>query len=119
MRWTRMKSLAHADVNPLADEAEPRWSAIIAILAAGGLYAALPEELILGPPWLFPLLLLTLLIPSIVTHHTDRHRLSRIFGFGVDGVLTAGLIASIVLLITALPARHGTPQQLLLSAASL
>ena len=119
MRWNRLKSLARAEVNALADEPEPRWPAIIAILAPGGLYAALPDELTLGPPWLFPFLMLALLIPSVISHHTDRHRLSTILGYGVDGVLTAGLIASIVLLISALPSRHETPQRLLLSAASL
>lgn len=119
MPWSRLKSLAHSEVNALADEPEPRWPAIIAIVAAGGLYAALPKELTLGPPWLFPLIVLTLLIPNIISHHTNRHRLSTILGYGVDGVLTAGLVVSIVLLISALPTRHETPQELLLSAASL
>ena len=88
---------------------EPRWPAIIAVLAVGGLYTALPNELIAGPRWLFPSVVLALLIPSIVSHHTGRHRLNTIFGFTVDGVLTAGLIISVILLVGALPEHKETP----------
>ena len=87
---------------------EPRWPAIIAVLAVGGLYMALPNELIAGPRWLFPSVVLALLIPSIVSHHTGRHRLNTIFGFTVDGVLTAGLIISVILLVGALPTQGNT-----------
>ena len=100
-------------------DAEPRWPAVIAILAVGGLYAALPDALTLGPNWVFPSLVLALLIPTIVSHRTGRHRLNTILGFAVDAVLTAGLVISVILLVNALPARKETPQQLLLSAASL
>jgi hypothetical protein len=100
-------------------DSEPRWPAFIAILAVGGLYTALPEALTLGPNWVFPSLVVALLIPTIISHHTGRHRLNAIFGFAVDGVLTAGLIISVILLVFALPTRKETPQQLLLSAASL
>ena len=98
---------------------EPRWPAIIAVLAVGGLYTALPNELIAGPRWLFPSVVLALLIPSIVSHHTGRHRLNTIFGFTVDVVLTAGLIISVILLVGALPSTRKHPQQLLVSAAAL
>ena len=98
---------------------EPRWPAIIAVLAVGGLYMALPNELIAGPRWLFPSVVLALLIPSIVSHHTGRHRLNAFFGFTVDALLTAGLIVSVIFLVSALPAHKETPLQLLVSAASL
>jgi uncharacterized membrane protein len=104
---------------PPDDDPEPRWPALIAALAVGGLYTALPEELTLGPRWLFPSVVLTLLVPTVVSHHTGRHRLNIILGYMVDAVLTAGLIASIILLINALPTRHEAPQELLLSASSL
>jgi len=84
-------------------DSEPRWPAVIAILAVGGLYTALPDALTLGPNWLLPSLVLALLIPSIVSYHAGRHRLNAIFGFAVDGVLTAGLIISVILLVNALP----------------
>ena len=85
----------------------------------GGLYTALPDSLTFGPNWLFPSLVLALLIPNSVSYHTGRHRLNAILGFAVNAVLTAGLIVSVTLLVNALPAGKETPQQLLLSAASL
>jgi len=100
-------------------ESEPRWPAVIAAIAVGGLYTALPDALTLGPNWLLPSVVLGLLIPNVVYHHAGRHRLTAIFGFGVNAVLTAGLIISVILLVNALPTRKETPQQLLLSSASL
>ena len=100
-------------------DSEPRWPAVIAILAVGGLYLALPDSLTFGPNWLFPSLVLALLIPTSVSYDTGRHRLNGILGFAVDGVLTVGLIISVTLLVDALPAGKEAPQQLLLSAASL
>ncbi len=98
---------------------EPRWPAVIAILAVGGLNVALPSALTMGPRWLFPFLVLVLLIPTVVSHHTGRHRLNTVFGFLVDALLTVGLIISVVLLVGALPAHKVEPLALLLSAASL
>ena len=98
---------------------EPRWPAFIAVLAVGGLYMALPDALTLGPRWLFPSLILALLFPTVVSHHTGRHRLNTILAFLVAALLTIGLTASVILLIGALPTRRDTPLALLLSAASL
>lgn len=98
---------------------EPRWPAVIAVLAVGGLYTALPNQLTFGPHWLFPSLVVALLIPGVVSHHTGRHRLNAILGFAVEGLLTAGLIISVILLVGALPTHMETPLQLLVSAASL
>ena len=106
--------------NPAEEpDREPRWPAFIGALAVGGLYAALPEALTLGPRWLFPSLVLAVLIPSVVSYHTGRHRLNAILGITVDALLTVGLIISVILLIGALPTGKETPQELLLSAASL
>ena len=100
-------------------EAEPRWLAFVAILALGGLYAALPDVLTMGSRWLFPSVVIALLIPNIVSHHTGRHRLNTLLGFAVDAVLTVELIISLVLLVAALPSRKESPVELLFSAASL
>ena len=98
---------------------EPRWPAFIAILAVGGLYAALPSYLIIGPHWLFPAIVLALLIPTMISHGMGRHAVNRFFGFTVSAVVTIGLIASVALLIHALPAHKESPTELLLSAASI
>jgi hypothetical protein len=103
-----------ADLNP-----EPRWPAVVAVIAVGGLYSALPDVLTLGPRWLFPSLILALLLPTIVSHRTGRHKLNRFFGFLVDGLLTVALIISVILLVGALPAHTESPVALLLSSASL
>lgn len=92
---------------------------MIAILAVGGLHIALPSALIMGPRWLFPSLVLVLLIPAVVSHHTGRQRLNTLFGFLVDALLTIGLIISIARLIGTLPMRKQDPLALLVSAASL
>lgn len=117
--------MLETDTKPRADqnsedvEPEPRWPAFIAVLAVGGLYAALPGALTLGPRWLFPSTVLALLVPTVISHHTGKHHLNILFGLAVDGVLTIGLIISVTLLIGALPAHKEAPQELLLSAASL
>jgi hypothetical protein len=98
---------------------EPRWPAFVAVLSVGGIYAALPHYLILGPRWLFPGLVLGLLVPVVVTHIRGHHVLNRFFGFTVNGAVTAGLVASVVLLIEELPAHRESPTKLLLSAGLL
>ena len=98
---------------------EPRWPALIAALAVGGLYLALPEALTFGPRWFFPSLVLALLVPTIISHRVGKHRLNAILGFVVSSVLTAALIACLILLIAALPTHKETPGALLISAASL
>ena len=113
------KTPRHAEDAAEEPNREPRWPAFIAILAAVGLYTALPEALTMGPRWLFPALVLALWIPGVVFYHTGRHQLNAFFGFAMDGLLTIGLIISVILLIDALPTNKETPQQLLLSAASL
>ena len=98
---------------------EPRWPAFIAILAVGGLYAALPRYLVIGPHWLFPVTVLLLLVPTVISHGTGHHRINRFFGFTVNAVVTIGMVASITLLIRALPTHQETPTDLLLSATFL
>jgi uncharacterized membrane protein len=98
---------------------EPRWPAFIAILAVGGLYAALPSYLIIGPHWLFPGIVLMLLVPTVISHGTGHHEINRFFGFTVSLVVTIGMFASVVLLIRALPGHQETPTDLLRSASFL
>src|SRR5512143_396937 len=98
---------------------EPRWHAWVAVLALGGLYTALPSYLILGPRWLFLVIVLILLLPIVISHFKEHHLLNLVLGFLVTGVVTVGLIASVVLLIQALPSHKESPTELLISAGSL
>lgn len=98
---------------------EPRWHALVAAVAVGGLYTALPSSLIVGPRWLFPAVVVGLLVPTVISHVRNHHWLNRVLGFMVNGVVTLGVIFSVILLIRALPEHRETPTELLVSAASL
>jgi uncharacterized membrane protein len=98
---------------------EPRWPALVAVAAAGGLYSALHVDLIVGPRWLLPAMLGALLVPTVMSHRAGRHDLNRLFGLAVTSVITLGLVGSVILLIGALPSHRQSPTALLLSATSL
>jgi len=101
------------------DEPEPRWPAIVATVAAGGLYFALPAGLTIGPRWAFPLLVGVLLASTVGLHRVGHHRLDRALGFALIAILTSQMILSLVLLVGALPSHVESPNALLVSAASL
>jgi hypothetical protein len=95
------------------------WPSLVALLAAGGLYAALPQSLALGPRWLLMALVLFTLAPSEILHSRGHHRFCRPIGFFVISVVTIGMIVSVVLLVRAIPAHVVDPEQLLHSATAL
>jgi len=101
------------------DRPEPRWQALLALLAVGGIYLALPKSLILGPAWLLPAIIGVSLAPSIVAHRTGRHSLNHALGIFNGTLITLALMGSVFLLVTALPAHKEQPLQLLLSGAEL
>ena len=98
---------------------DPRWPAILALLAVGVLYSALPEAMRLGPYWLLLAIVLALLIPTVIAHRTGRHTLNDVLGHVVLSVVTAAMVWSLAMLITGLPSHRDPPQVLLRSAASL
>jgi hypothetical protein len=109
----------HLTQAPPALEAEPRWPALVALLAVSGLSAALPASLAVIPPWPLLAVVAALLVPTIVTHRRGQHALNQWLGYAVNGVVTAAMVGSLALLLRALPTREETPVQLLRSAASL
>jgi hypothetical protein len=101
-------------------EMEPMWPSLVALLAAGGLYAkALTQSLAFGPRWLLMALVLFTLAPSEILHSRGHHRFCRPIGFFVISVVTIGMIVSVVLLVRAIPAHVVDPEQLLHSATAL
>jgi uncharacterized membrane protein len=100
-------------------ETEPRWPALVALLAASGLSAALPASLAVIPRWSLLVVISGLLVPTIITHRRGQHAFNQMLGYVVNGVVTAAMVGSLALLIRALPTREETPVQLLCSAASL
>jgi hypothetical protein len=101
------------------DKPEPRWQALLAFLAVGAIYLALPRSLIVGPIWLLPTLIVVLLVPTVVSHRTGRRSLNRVLGTIINGITTLALIGSVILLVRALPSHKESPLQLLLSGALL
>src|SRR3954466_12097706 len=104
----------HPDVIP-----EPRWPALVAVLALGGLFMSLHSDLVLGPQWLLPATTGLLLIPTVITHRAGRHDLNRILGVAVTSVVTFGMGFAVFRLISLLPSHRQSSIDLLLSAASL
>jgi uncharacterized membrane protein len=103
----------------MKDSDEPRWQALIAIVAVTGLYIALPESLTVGPTWLLPVVVVLLAAPLLVLHRAGHHRLDTMLGFVLTTILTLAMIASVAFLIGLLPAHKESPTQLLGSAALL
>src|SRR5512140_1421547 len=101
------------------DKPEPRWQAILALLAIGGIYLALPRNLIIGPIWLLPAVIVVLLVPTVVSHRVGRQSLNRTLGIIISGITTLALIGSVILLVRALPTHREPASQLLRSGGLL
>ena len=101
------------------DKPEPRWQAILALLAVGAIYLALPRDLIVGPIWLLPAVIVVLLVPTVVSHRVGRQSLNRMLGIIISGITTLALIGSVILLVRILPLHRESPMQLLRSGGLL
>jgi len=89
------------------------------LFAIGGIYLALPRDLVIGPVWLVPTMIIVLLAPTVVSHRLGRQSLNRTLGIVISGITTLALIGSVVLLVRALPAHRESPMQLLRSGGLL
>ena len=98
---------------------EPRWPAVLAILAVGMLYYALPTGIRVGPPWLLLVALVVLLVPTIVARRVGNYALNQRLAYVVLVVVTLGLVLSLVRLVGLLPARVESASDLLRSAGAL
>jgi hypothetical protein len=107
------------DAHPPVDKPEPRWQALLAIAAVGGVYLALPKELLIGPTWLLPAVIVVLLAPTIATHRMGRHSLNHALGILNNGIITVALIGSVSLLVATLASHKQAPLRLLRSGAEL
>ena len=78
----------------------PRWPAAVALLVVGALYAVLSDGLTLGPRAFLLGIVAVLLVPLLTAHLRGSHRLARGFGFGVIGLVTLAVVASVFLLVS-------------------
>ena len=101
------------------DKPEPRAQALLAVLAIGAIYLALPSSLVVGPTWLLPTLIGILLAPTVLSHRVGRYSLNRTLGIIINGITTLALIGSVILLVRTLPTHRGSPVQLLRSGGLL
>ncbi len=101
------------------DKPEPRGQTIAAVLAVGAIYLALPRNVVVGPIWLLPTVIVVLLVPTVVSHRVGKQSLNRLLGFVINGITTLALIVSVILLVRLLPTHRESPLQLLRSGGLL
>jgi len=98
---------------------EPRWPAMIALFAAGGLRLALPSYLSLGPDWLLIAVVAVLMIPTTWARHYGYDTLNKVLGYLLISIVTVDMVLSLGLLVAALPTHKQAPADMLRSAAAL
>jgi hypothetical protein len=98
---------------------EPRWPAMVALLSVGVLRLVLPESLSLGPSWLLITVVGILLIPTAWARSRGFNRLNQIMGHVLASIVTADMIWSLGLLVSALPSHRIAPPDLLRASAAL
>ncbi|HXC31276.1 MAG TPA: hypothetical protein VNZ56_02300 [Verrucomicrobiae bacterium] len=98
---------------------EPRWPAFVAMLAASGVYFALPEPLSVGPSWLLLVIIVLLLIPILMTYRSGHYKATRILTLTANAIITFAMIASLILLVRGIPEHLETPKAMLRSAGTL
>ena len=108
----------------LQDDSEPRWPAIIALVAGAGLFGILPKALSFGPRWLPAAIVGFLLIPTMLTHLRGHHTINRVLGLTIAGVETFFMVASLLKLVGTMIDPHlalhkESPERLLISAGAL
>ncbi len=105
--------------SPQESTPEPRWPAILALVAVGALELALPREFSPGPDWLLLLVVVLLTIPAVLARYQGRHRINQIVGYTLNTIVTLALLWSLAVLVRSLPAHTLPPRQLLVVAGML
>jgi hypothetical protein len=98
---------------------EPRWPAVLALLATGGLHFVIPAPLRFGQEWLLLVVVCALLIPTVVAHRVGKKLLNKVLSHIAISAVTASMVWSLILLIIRLPRHADAPVELLRAAAAL
>ena len=80
------------------------------MLAAAGVYLALPEPLSVGPSWLLLAIIVLLMIPIVVSDRRGNHNVTRTLTFIANGIITIAMVAALIHLIQGIPHHLETPQ---------
>lgn len=104
---------------PDVERPEPRWPAILAIFAAAALHFTLPAAMRIGPSWVLASLVTVFVTLAWLGRHFGRQRLNAMAGFVILGLLTAGLLYGISMLVIGLVQHSENAHELLRSAAVL
>jgi hypothetical protein len=107
------------DYTSAIETREPRWPAVVAGIAFGLIFYALPESISFGPRWLVLVLVLGTTIPSVISHRRRKLLANRVLGYVTTGIITLFLVWSLALLVVALPKGTEQPVALLRSAVTL
>ncbi|WP_263376429.1 hypothetical protein [Granulicella aggregans] len=121
------KAVAHSVGNTMnqvmhpapARDPEPRWPALLALIAIGGLRLALPDFLAIGPGWLVLAVIGILIVPTVIARRMSNHNMNQALGYVTNAIITLDMAWSLWLLVAALPSHKESPGQLLRSAAAL
>jgi hypothetical protein len=99
--------------------AEPRWPAVLALLAAAFMPWALPRSLTLAPTWALVPANVVLLTGASFAHRHHRVKLTDSFSYANLGLLTLSMLYSLATLVIGLPRHAEQAPRLLESAAVL
>jgi hypothetical protein len=81
---------------------EARWPATLAVVASIALYVTLPDQLVLGPRWVFPALEGAILVPLTVARphrHPGEAGASRVAAIVLISIANMANVASLALLL--------------------
>src|SRR5450631_3358756 len=98
---------------------EPRWHAMVALIAVGGLRLALPPELSVGPNWLMLAIIGGLIVIYIAARELEKYNVAIFLGYVQVVIVTIDMTWSLYLLVAALPTHKESSLALLHSAAAL
>src|SRR2546423_14208412 len=77
------------------DKPEPRWQALLAFLAIGGIFLAPPRNPVFCPILLLPTIIVVLLVPTEGRHPTGKRSLNPARGKLIHRIYTPALIRSV------------------------
>lgn len=99
---------------------EPRWHALLAVVAVGSLYFALQDDVInFKGKWMFPAIVMALIVPILISHAAKFHKTDILLGYILNVVLTIEMIISVYKLVETLITVKDIKAITLLSSAGL